>query len=97
MLYTRYTGEFSMDASTLLREVDTLFSDRSLSEEMRTKRLLEIKDAANIYFASATEKCEESKSGLIPCHFAQLQFPPCQTNRANALKPARYIYCKNTI
>ena len=39
MLYTRYTGEFNMDASTLLREVDTFFSDRSLSEEVRTKRL----------------------------------------------------------
>ena len=44
-----------MDASALLREVDTLFSDRSLSEEVRTKRLLEIKDAADMYFASATE------------------------------------------
>ena len=97
MFYTRYTGEFNKDASTLLREVDTLFSDRSLSEEMRTQRLLEIKDAASIYFAIATEKYEESKSDLIPCHFAQLQFPPCQTNRANALKPARYIYCKKTI
>ena len=86
-----------MDAGALVREVDTLFSDRSLSEEVRTKRVLEIKDAADMYFASATEKCKESKSGLIPCHFAQLQFPPCQTNRANALKPARHIYYKNTI
>ena len=89
--------EFNMDASTLLQEVGTLFSERSFSEEGRTKRLLEIKDVANIYFASATEKCKESKSGLIPCHFAQLQFPPCQINRENALKPARYIYSKNTI
>ena len=39
-----------MDASALLREVDTLFSDRSLSEEVRTKRLLEIKDAADILY-----------------------------------------------
>ena len=97
MFYTRYTLEFNIDAGTLLREVDTLFLDRSVSEEVRTKRFLEIKDAANMYFVSATEKCKESKSGLKPCHFAQLQFSSCQTNRAHALKPARYIYSNNTI
>ena len=60
MVHTRYTTKFNIDASTLLREVDTLFLDRSVSEEVRTKRFLEIKDTANMYFASATEKCKES-------------------------------------
>ena len=46
--------------------MDTLFSDSSLSEEVGTKRFLEIKDTVNMYFASATEKCKESKSGLKP-------------------------------
>ena len=68
-----------------------------MSEEVRTKRFLDIKEVANVYFACVTEKCKESKSGLKPCHFAQLSFPSCQANRANLLKPARYMYSKNTI
>ena len=86
-----------MDASALLQEVDTLFSDWSVSGEVRIKRFLEIEDAANVHFACVTKKCKESKNRLKPCHFAQLQFPTCQANRANISKPARYMYSKSTI